>query len=105
MGRSKERSNRCAQCEARAGSPCMDDAGRVMSQNHPERQSAPPPRLQPSISARRRQKSRQSNDSAYRRALGLTEDETLPSQLGTQASAGSARGGRGASRKGAGKHT
>lgn len=105
MDRSRERGSQCPRCEARAGSPCMDDAGRVMSQNHPERQPTPPPRLQPSATAPRRQKSRQTNDSAYRRALGLTDDETLPSQLGTQASAGSARGGRGASRKGAGKYS
>jgi hypothetical protein len=44
-------------------------------------------------------------DAAYRAALGLGEGQPLPNTLGTQASAGGARGGRGAAQKGRGRRS
>jgi len=52
-------------------------------------------------------------DAAYRKALGLDPDtgrpgapaERLPAQIGTQSSAGGARGGRGARQKGKGTNS
>jgi len=43
-------------------------------------------------------------DRAYRRALGVPEQGQLPSVIGTQSSAGAARGDRGASQRGRGRN-
>lgn len=58
-------------------------------------------------------KTQAEKDAEYRRALGLDPDtgrpgapaERLPPQIGTQASAGGSRGGRGASNKGKGRNS
>jgi len=58
-------------------------------------------------------KTQAERDAEYRRALGLEPEtgrpgapaERLPSQIGTQASAGGSRGGRGASNKGKGRRS
>ncbi len=42
-------------------------------------------------------------DRAYRKALGLPEQGQLPPVIGTQSSAGAARGGRGAAQRGRGR--
>jgi hypothetical protein len=55
-----------------------------------------------SLSRRQARLLRESRDAQYRSALGVAPGEPLPPVVGTANSAGSARGGRGASQKGRG---
>jgi hypothetical protein len=51
-----------------------------------------------------KRKQRPARDAAYRAALGVEPGQPLPPTAGTANSAGAARGGRGASRRGRGTH-
>ncbi|WP_310728272.1 hypothetical protein [Streptomyces sp. N2A] len=61
------------------------------------------PRAQKPAGGRKRRRTQGDADRAYRQALGVAQGERLPRTLGTVSSAGAARGGRGASRKGKGQ--
>lgn len=64
---------------------------------------APPGRQRPA--GARRSTSQRADDAAYRKALGLTDDQPLPGKIGHASSGGAARGGPGASRKGRGRNS
>lgn len=48
----------------------------------------------------RQAKARAATDAAYRKMLGVADDEALPTSIGQASSGGAARGGRGGARKG-----
>lgn len=50
-----------------------------------------------------RSQTRAERDRQYRAALGIPDGQPLPAQIGTQASAGAARGGKGAAQRGKGR--
>jgi hypothetical protein len=66
-------------------------------------QPAPPRRGRPA--GARRSSSQRADDAAYRKALGLADDQPLPGKIGQASSGGAARGGPGASRKGRGRNS
>ncbi|MFK0264228.1 hypothetical protein ACIQU1_23340 [Streptomyces angustmyceticus] len=62
-------------------------------------------RTKQTVNGRKSRRAQGDADRAYRRSLGIDQGEQMPRTLGAVSSAGAARGGRGASRKGRGQYS